>query len=353
MKKNRKAFTLAEVLITISIIGVVAAMTLPNLIADIQNRDWNTADSVFIKRLEQSLKVMNTQSVLSGYSSTEEFANELKKHFKIANVCDNENLEKCFNNTFFSSKKNPINTSAFKTSKDFAVEDWGTNVVGVQFGNGVTGLMAYNPKCEENPNSNEVAVLNCIALLYDVNGFTKPNQMTKDLRTTANVGDGFTDPLVINGVKITKVIKAADIPPVKYDNGTWPDCDTFKSKYGIKACRFQGDYYAGAVAACGGVHNMPTIKELAMIAQDLYNYPSIVETGNYSGEIDSKKRDELVGYGFPEGDFTLIGDEDPDGMQNGAAYYYRVRSFKENETQATRNWRDKISSEYTAICVQH
>ena len=352
MKKNRKGFTLAEVLITISIIGIVAAMTLPNLIADIQNRDWNTADSVFIKRLEQSLKVMNTQSVLSGYSSTEEFANELKKHFKIANVCDNENLEKCFNNTFFSSKKNPINTSAFKTSKDFAVEDWGTNVVGVQFGNGVTGLMAYNPKCEENPNSNEVAVLNCIALLYDVNGFTKPNQMTKDLRTTANVGDGFTDPLVINGVKITKVIKLSDLPPVIYDNGTWPDCDTFKAQYGTESCTTFGgntDYYAGAVATCGGMHNMPTDKELAAIAQYLYNYPSIVETANsvYTGEIDTKKRDELVGYGFPLEDFSIIAQE----TMSYHPAYMSGRTFSQNETKSVRF--SRTTSTPYVICVQH
>ena len=350
MKKNKKGFTLAEVLITISIIGVVAAMTLPNLIADIQNRDWNTADSVFIKKLEQSLKVMNSQSVLSGYSSTEEFTNELKKHFKITNVCDNENLEKCFNNTFFTSKKNPINTSAFKTSKDFAVEDWGTNVVGVQFGNGVTGLMAYNPKCEENPNSNEVAVLNCIALLYDVNGQTKPNQMTKDLRTTANVGDGFTDPLVINGVKITKVIKPADIAPVMYDNGTWPDCDTFKAQYGTEACNsFSGntDYYAGAVAICGGMHNMPTDKELALIAQELYNYPSIAINGGYSGSIDSKKKSELVGYGFPEGDFSIIAQE----TLNYHSSYMSGRTFNQEETKFVRYGRNAISS--YAICVQH
>lgn len=38
MKKIRnKAFTLAEVLITLGIIGVVAAITLPNLIANIDH----------------------------------------------------------------------------------------------------------------------------------------------------------------------------------------------------------------------------------------------------------------------------------------------------------------------------
>ncbi len=41
--KNKKGFTLAEVLITLGIIGVVAAMTLPTLIAKHQEKEWVTA----------------------------------------------------------------------------------------------------------------------------------------------------------------------------------------------------------------------------------------------------------------------------------------------------------------------
>ena len=37
------AFTLAEILITITIIGVVAAMTIPNLLADVDQRKYNSA----------------------------------------------------------------------------------------------------------------------------------------------------------------------------------------------------------------------------------------------------------------------------------------------------------------------
>ncbi len=53
LKYNLKTgFTLAEVLITLGIIGVVAAMTIPNLITDVQN-----------KRMYSQLK--STQSILS------------------------------------------------------------------------------------------------------------------------------------------------------------------------------------------------------------------------------------------------------------------------------------------------
>lgn len=41
--QNRFAFTLAEVLITLAIIGVVAAMTIPTLVAKVQNKELETA----------------------------------------------------------------------------------------------------------------------------------------------------------------------------------------------------------------------------------------------------------------------------------------------------------------------
>ena len=58
----KKGFTLAEVLITIGIIGVVAALTLPVLIA-------NYRKNVVVERLKKFYTVMN-QAVLQ---ATEEY----------------------------------------------------------------------------------------------------------------------------------------------------------------------------------------------------------------------------------------------------------------------------------------
>ena len=59
MKKY--GFTLAEVLITLGIIGVVAAITIPTLVSNYKQRAWDTAANVFERKLEESLKAMNTQ----------------------------------------------------------------------------------------------------------------------------------------------------------------------------------------------------------------------------------------------------------------------------------------------------
>ena len=59
-----KGFTLSEVLITLGIIGVVAAITIPTLVQNYQTRTWDTSSTVFTRKLEEALKVMNTEQTL-------------------------------------------------------------------------------------------------------------------------------------------------------------------------------------------------------------------------------------------------------------------------------------------------
>ena len=94
--KRRVAFTLAEVLITLAVIGIVAVLTLPNLIQNHNQKAWSTAQDVFTKRLEVATRQMNTEEKLAGYESTMDFVNELKKYIKITRICDSKrsNLER-------------------------------------------------------------------------------------------------------------------------------------------------------------------------------------------------------------------------------------------------------------------
>ncbi len=60
MKKFQKAFTLAEVLITLGIIGIVAAMTLPVLIQKNNNRVVETRLMKFYSAINQAVKMAET-----------------------------------------------------------------------------------------------------------------------------------------------------------------------------------------------------------------------------------------------------------------------------------------------------
>ena len=53
-KRKKAAFTLAEVLITLAIIGIVAALTIPTLIQNYQERAWGTASEVFQRKLGEA-----------------------------------------------------------------------------------------------------------------------------------------------------------------------------------------------------------------------------------------------------------------------------------------------------------
>ncbi len=65
-----RGFTLAEILITLGIIGVVASLTMPGLINNYQNRVYETANLVFENRLGEALRQMNIAEDLTGYTES-------------------------------------------------------------------------------------------------------------------------------------------------------------------------------------------------------------------------------------------------------------------------------------------
>lgn len=185
---RKKAFTLAEVLITMTIIGIVTALLLPTVVQHIQEKSWNSSAEVFEKKLEESLKVMNSQGVLAGYRTTEAFVQRLSQFMKISKICDNNHLKDCFESKIKQTDNSSTPIDKMKTSLTVAPEDWGTNTVGVNFGNGVIGLLVYNPNCVQDQFSNNVSVRDCVAIAYDVNGPGKPNTVSKDVRTYNTTG---------------------------------------------------------------------------------------------------------------------------------------------------------------------
>ncbi|MBO5386179.1 type II secretion system protein [bacterium] len=58
---NRRGFTLAEVLITLGIIGVVAAMTIPNLIANTRSSQYRSAFKKAVSTLSQAARMSEAQ----------------------------------------------------------------------------------------------------------------------------------------------------------------------------------------------------------------------------------------------------------------------------------------------------
>ena len=132
MKKESKiAFTLAEVLITLGIIGVVAAMTIPSLIQSYKEKATVTAVKQSYSIFAQALKMVTidnpdlsalTDSSLSAKENSQIMFNEISKHIKKVKSCDVD--KKCMGNTYYLNLNNE------------KVSNWDT------YNNLVTGVLA-------------------------------------------------------------------------------------------------------------------------------------------------------------------------------------------------------------------
>ena len=285
--KVKSAFTLAEVLITLAIIGIVAALTIPTLIQNYQERAWNTASQVFQRKLGEALRVMNVQGTLAGYTTTEAFVDELSKHIKITRICENDDITTCFSDTVTWGDEE-VDMSKIKKAKNFGQEDWDTNTVAVQFANGVNGVIAYNPDCRQNQFSNDVITVGengigttCLAILYDVDGFKNPNTEDDDLRglNVTSLGGSNCAIELSDGTCFT----APFIPTPL----THAECIERQSELGITDCRDgDDDYWGGAVKACHDMgSSLPSQSDLDKLAEELYQDANGSFSGNRNNDL--------------------------------------------------------------------
>ena len=339
MKKG--GFTLAEVLITLAIIGVVAAITIPTLVSNYKQRAWDTASTVFERKLEESLKAMNAQQTLAGYRNTADFVSELSKHFKITRICKNDDLMSCFEDKVWwgagDADPEEVDMTNIKTASNFGQEDWDTDIIGVQFANGTTGLVAYNPDCTQNPYSNQVTGTSCLAMLYDTDGFKNPNTSGKDLRgiNVNSLGNSKC------AFELGGTCFGAPFTPTPI---TKAECEQLKGDLGIDGCPSDNDYWAGAVKTCGGLSKVPSQTQIGEIAKYVYNTSSINSNDyTYNLTLDIEKASEL-GFTLISDAFYIWSKEEYIGY-DGATN----RGFAPNFTVPYYNYRDDSNTQ--AVCL--
>ncbi len=323
-------------------------MTIPTLVQNYQTRAWNTASTVFQRKIGEALKVMNTQQTLAGYKNTEDFVNELSKHIKITKICDNNNLRSCFSDKVIWDGEE-VDMSKIKKAKNFGIEDWDTEIIGAQFANGVNGLIAYNPDCTQDPFSNNKITISenkigtdCIAVLYDVDGFKNPNTRDKDIRNIGQIALGGSNCAIelSDGTCFT----APFIPtPLTHE-----ECVANKSTWGIEDCpSYFDDYWGGAVKRCKGTQNMPTQAQLDQLARELYPGTTIT-TGAYEysdGDRDNDKAIEMNFISSADSVFFVWSGE----MLGGGSDQVYLRNFI---TDTTCRGASARSDDFTqAVCL--
>ena len=298
---KKAAFTLAEVLITLGIIGVVAALTMPALITNIQDRIQQKRIENINQKLSKVTDKMAVQSGLTGYGTTMAFVQEMSKHMKIAKICDNEHLAECWptQEVTLNDEGKTWEIAKTKNAKTLKIsnkpEDW-ADTVGIVTGDGTGMILSYNKKCEFNVDDGGLKYDNstgksnslvCLSGVYDWNGSSKPNKLKKDV-TTLGMASGLGQECAfeLGGKCFT-----APFTPTPL---TKAQCEAEKDKLGIKYCEYDTDYWAGAVKQCGGVSKMPTLANLTELAKVLYNTSSISPSDNtYGLTLDTSKASSM------------------------------------------------------------
>lgn len=178
MLKSKKAFTLAEILITLGIIGVVAAMTIPTLINQTTKRGIITAFNKDFSDISNALMMVKKDNggfVAGGIGSTPTgVISSLENYMKFVKVCSNNSYtEGCFDYAGASaSNLKMLNGAAYW---------WATrpSFPGAILPNGSV-IIVYN----SNATCTSMGIIDvglCANIMIDVNGPKSPNIYGRDL----------------------------------------------------------------------------------------------------------------------------------------------------------------------------
>lgn len=186
---KKAAFTLAETLATLGVIGIIAMITIPAVITDYRIQTFKTQKQVFSENFADA---MNSMTVFEGginkADTTEAFVEDyLTQYLSIGKICktsDNGYPNDCGFQTG-SVYQTPGASSyvavPFTSNENFNGSE---DLVGALTNNGISFLVAYNQDCKKADSSSETDFVKnaaCVNVIYDVNGTSGPNIVGMDV----------------------------------------------------------------------------------------------------------------------------------------------------------------------------
>ncbi len=180
--KRKLGFTLAEVLITLGIIGVVAVLTVPNIVSNYQKKVYvaqlqkvynQLSNAVNLMLVDEEVETLWGSTLADEENGAEHF---LSKYFKISKVCGNsseDDMSDCFADTYSNVSKSE--------RVEPALIGFGVSCYAIKLNSGTSICLSYKTADEEelNPDGtfDEHASWD---VFIDLNGTKGPNVLGKD-----------------------------------------------------------------------------------------------------------------------------------------------------------------------------
>lgn len=255
---KKLGYTLAETLITLMVVGIVAALTIPSLVTANQNRVNAAALSVAVSDFENAMAAMmmadgvtdvfgtkawmdltkSGEDELYGYSTpevVESFINDISKYLTLATYCKDAG-------TFYGDIR-------LKFMSGEVLNDEGDGVYlepvvlvskkgfsySLYIGSSVADTFPYRKSEEEVFEAGGTMTSNAASVTIDVNGIKKPNTYGRDIFMFVLGGEGVLYPV---GGKDYSIFYRGD------DSLTW-------QKKCMETSTYYGQYCAGRVVENG------------------------------------------------------------------------------------------------------
>ena len=283
---KKSAFTLAEILITFAIIGIVATVVIPTFVNNFNNHVYNEKKINILYKFNKITENMNSNNLIGPYNSTEDFVFNLQRFMKIAQVCNSSNIADCWpTKTIKTTDNNDFDVSNLKTGKNFGTDGYTNSMMGIVSADGTPFILTYKDECPQlssetvypwtveggKPTVN--ATSQCVAMMFDINGAKGPNKVGKDILATGNVtqiGGGCAGVELSSGLCVdTMATLAAVYKENYYDVHDSGFLDSINADTSLDV-----NYYLGAYLACEeNGKRIITYQEMnALITESGYRY---------------------------------------------------------------------------------
>ena len=199
---KKQAFTLAEVLLTLTIVGIIASYTIPALIQNVevaQNRIAFKQSYSILSSVATKVASNNSYNLVNVFETEDDFLNEFKPHLNYIQECANARTDGCWTHPYYQLNGEVVDSQEMlELCPDGVGNHEYDAVTGLILNNKASILFQYPISSSCDSCNNRGLRDKCGVIHIDVNGAKKPNTLGKDIYAVYLLKDGTIKPYGYN-----------------------------------------------------------------------------------------------------------------------------------------------------------